>query len=716
MAVVEVRNGFKYYGNPKKPAIILNGLNMTVMRSSIYGLLGASGCGKTTLLSCIVGQRQLNSGEIKVLGLKPGLPGSGIPGPRVGYMPQDIALVEQMSIKEIIWYFGRIYGMTDEDIFDKFIMLKNLLELPPPQRLIGNCSGGQQRRVSFACAMIHIPEILILDEPTVGLDPILRERIWDFLVEITKTTKCAIIITTHYIEEARQANCIGLMRSGVLLAENSPEEILTKYGCNSIEDAFLLLSQKQGKSDEAQKSIIKEQTQNSNTPIQVITSETNEKIATLQTGEEFRFKKRMSFQEQRAPGFIGTFHFTSTRRMKALLAKNWVQFVRQSSSMAFVFIFPLLSLIPFFLAIGKTPKGIEIGIVNEEASLQQCYDETLVTVTRFNDSCEFSKISCRFMQNIDQDITIPVYYSSEAEAYKAANEAQVAGYIRFSHNFSEAMQSVLDERQFTEDWNINNFQILVRLDMSDQQIAYHLERKLHEAYKSFMQDIMVDCGIPKHFANIPVHFLKPIYGSFDEEYQKFIIPGILITIVFFIVTLTTASTFISERADGIWDRTLVAGISTSEMLLAHIISQSLIVIIQCFEVIFFVAFVFNVQSNGDSALLIWLLVSIGFCGMLFGLLISIYSTSHTVANFVTTGAFYPMIILSGILWPLEGMNSFLRHAVKLLPFTLPIISARNIIEKGWSITDLDVSKGFIAIGIWIFIFAVLCVFGLRRRS
>ena len=123
-------------------------------------------------------------------------------------MPQEIALTEEFSIKETIYYFGRIYGMSADRIRERYKLLKDLLDLPPGSRLLGHCSGGQKRRVSFAAAMVHEPELLILDEPTVGLDPILREKIWSFLVETTRTSKLAVIITTHYIEEAKQANCV----------------------------------------------------------------------------------------------------------------------------------------------------------------------------------------------------------------------------------------------------------------------------------------------------------------------------------------------------------------------------------------------------------------------------------------------------------------------------------------------------------------------------
>lgn len=121
-----------------------------------YGLLGASGCGKTTLLSCIVGQKKLQEGQISVLGtcFKAHSSTTAL-GPRIGYMPQDIALVNELSIKETIYYFGRIYGMHDDRIRERFKILKDLLELPDGSRLVENLSGGQKRRVSFACALVH---------------------------------------------------------------------------------------------------------------------------------------------------------------------------------------------------------------------------------------------------------------------------------------------------------------------------------------------------------------------------------------------------------------------------------------------------------------------------------------------------------------------------------------------------------------------------------
>ena len=211
---------------------------------SSYGLLGASGCGKTTVLSAIVGLKKLDNGVITVFNGIPGNRKIGIPGRRVGYMPQETALYGEFSIIETLHYFGRIYGMEKTKIEEKIKFLTEFLELPNGKILIRKLSGGQQRRISFAVALLHDPELLILDEPTVGVDPMLRQKIWNHLMELA-TENRTILITTHYIEEARQAHYVGLMRNGKLLAEDSPMQLLNIYSLNTLEEVFLKLCVKE---------------------------------------------------------------------------------------------------------------------------------------------------------------------------------------------------------------------------------------------------------------------------------------------------------------------------------------------------------------------------------------------------------------------------------------------------------------------------------------
>ena len=215
---------------------VLQGLGMTVDDGSIYGLLGPSGCGKTTLLKVILGFLEPESGIMNVKG--------EIPGSDVGYSPQEIALYPDLSIAETMRFHGRLHGMKADQILSRQSWLIEFLDLPEPNRPVGKLSGGQKRRVSLAVAFLHEPALLLLDEPTVGVDPELRARIWDHLQEIA-ANGTTIVITTHYIDEAGKANRVGLMRDGILLAEDTPQSVMDSQSASSLEEAFLALCRRE---------------------------------------------------------------------------------------------------------------------------------------------------------------------------------------------------------------------------------------------------------------------------------------------------------------------------------------------------------------------------------------------------------------------------------------------------------------------------------------
>ncbi|XP_053672048.1 ABC transporter G family member 20 [Anopheles nili] len=719
MTAVEVISGYKYYGKANDPnkKIVLNHLNMSVTRGSIYGLLGASGCGKTTLLSCIVGRKFLNDGEISVLGGTPGTTGSGVPGPRIGYMPQDIALVEEFTIKETIYYFGRIYGMSKEKIRERYKLLKHLLELPGDDRYVGNCSGGQQRRVSFAAAMVHEPELLILDEPTVGLDPLLREKIWQYLVETTSTSKMAVIITTHYIEEAKQAGFIGLMRNGILLAEDSPTNILERFSCTSLEEAFLNLCQKHGPSEEADRTTHQTQALRAIVDAQDL----KKVIPALATNEQKAKDGGGLFAEKRKP-LTSTIKelvsFTTKRRMNALLSKNFLQMIRQPAGMVFLFLYPIFQLVSFYIAVGGNPKGLRLGIVNEElTNIRHCFNESLMTTYYREDyECDLYKVSCRFLEKLNRSVAIQEYYDTYEDAYRDARKGKILGFIHFSENFTESLQDVRDNVRDADDGSFHTSEIKVYLDKSDQQITFFIEKKLLQTYREFAESLMTDCRLPKQLANIPITFETPVYGTFDEEFTDFMAPGVVMTMIFFLATLITATIFITDRLEGVWDRTIVAGITALELLLAHIITQTSIMLLQCIEIILLATFLFDAQNQGSNITVVGLLMLLGFAGMLYGLLISIFCDAHSTANFMATGSFYPMIILCGILWPLEGMPQYLQYIAYCFPFTIPSIAVRNVLTKGWSITNSQVYMGYGAVGVWIISLLLLCLLGLKIKK
>ena len=234
MAAISVEGLVRGYGSHQ----VLQGLDMAVEEGSIYGLLGPSGCGKTTLLKVILGFLKPESGTLSVKG--------DIPGSDVGYSPQEIALYPDLSIAETLRFHGRLHGMKAEQILSRQSWLIDFLDLPEPNRPVGKLSGGQKRRVSLAVALLHEPDLLLLDEPTVGVDPELRARIWNHLQEIS-SSGTTIVITTHYIDEAGKANRVGLMRDGILLAEDTPESVMESQSASSLEEAFLALCRREVK-------------------------------------------------------------------------------------------------------------------------------------------------------------------------------------------------------------------------------------------------------------------------------------------------------------------------------------------------------------------------------------------------------------------------------------------------------------------------------------
>jgi ABC-type multidrug transport system ATPase subunit len=162
----------------------------------------------------------------------------------VGYAPQEIALYPDLSIAETLRFHGRLHSMEPERILKRQDWLIDFLDLPAPTRTVGKLSGGEKRRVSLAVALLHEPAILLLDEPTVGVDPELRARIWKHMKEIAEGGT-SIVITTHYIDEAKQANRVGLMRHGKLLAEDTPEAVMNSQSAESLEEAFLVLCKRE---------------------------------------------------------------------------------------------------------------------------------------------------------------------------------------------------------------------------------------------------------------------------------------------------------------------------------------------------------------------------------------------------------------------------------------------------------------------------------------
>ncbi|MCV7407503.1 ABC transporter ATP-binding protein [Mycobacterium marseillense] len=214
----------------KRPA--LHDFSVQIATGSITGLLGPSGCGKTTLIRCIVGTQIVSSGTVCVLG-KPA--GSAELRRRVGYLPQDPTIYNDLRVVDNVRYFATLYGFDGQDA-DAAIERVGLTD--HRTALCGNLSGGQRTRVSLACALVCQPDLLVLDEPTVGLDPVLRADLWEQFTELARAGT-TLLVSSHVMDEADHCGDLLLMRDGRLVAHTTPSRLREDTGCTSLEDAFL---------------------------------------------------------------------------------------------------------------------------------------------------------------------------------------------------------------------------------------------------------------------------------------------------------------------------------------------------------------------------------------------------------------------------------------------------------------------------------------------
>ncbi|KAJ8918786.1 hypothetical protein NQ315_011070 [Exocentrus adspersus] len=729
-----VRRACKRYGTKSNPYVILDGLNMTVPKGCIYGLLGASGCGKTTLLHCIVGRKRLNSGEIWVLGGRPGSKGSGVPGPRVGYMPQEVALYGEFTIRETLKYFGWISDMTTAQVEAKVEFFLNLLMLPDADRQVKNLSGGQQRRVSLAATLLHEPELLILDEPTAGVDPLIRTSIWNHLVEITKHGRTTVIITTHYIDETRQAHQIGLMRGGYFLAEESPERLISQFNAESLEDVFLKLSVIQNMGKRRRSSILQTVTDTIQVP-SITAGAVNEAIAvddevgeisgefgdsvsmTTRTGRvsiapepTAEIPPELPPEDEPERSFKDYLKVVKMNHMRALIWKNFLWMWRNIPVMIFIIGLPVGQAILFCWSIGHNPAGIRVSVVNNEIDYpKDMCNETL--------GCNSTRLSCVYMDFITKNYSMEVeYYDSELEARTTVEKGQSWAMMVVPHNFSQSLKSRLDNGRDVPDWDLVSSLISVYADKSNENIATFLTRDLLFGFIHFFSSFLTSCEIDPRIAGLPLRWEDPVYGYEEPNFTDFAAPGVVLTIIFFMAVALTSGAMLMERNEGILERSLVNGINGTEILFSHVITQFVVMLGQTIMVLLFTFVIFQLTQDGSWVLVFTLTILAGICGMCFGFVVSCVCDNERSATYMALGSFLPIVMLCGIIWPIEAMNDYLRLVSYVLPLTQATDSLRCVIARNWDINNPVVHNGFISLLIWIAVFLTISILVLKFKK
>jgi len=219
--------------------VILDDLAFTVPSGRVTGLLGPSGCGKTTLMRVLVGVQAITEGSVTVLGLPAG---HARLRARVGYSTQSPAVYPDLTLAENLRYFGTVVGLRGRKLAEAIASVVGALDLGGlERRLVGTFSGGQLARVDLAVALLGSPSLLVLDEPTVGLDPVLRRDLWALFHGLT-AAGTSLLVSSHVMDEAARCDSLLFMRDGRFLASGGPQEVLLATGTSDLESAFLALA------------------------------------------------------------------------------------------------------------------------------------------------------------------------------------------------------------------------------------------------------------------------------------------------------------------------------------------------------------------------------------------------------------------------------------------------------------------------------------------
>lgn len=510
------------------------------------------------------------------------------------------------------------------------------------------------------------------------MDPLLRAAIWKHLVEMSKPDEktgkyTTIVITTHYIEEARQANRVGMMRFGKLLAEGAPDELLERYEKPNLDDVFLTLCMQDGdlettKTREERKSIVKHDN----------TQPESDKLIQTKTGNgQIANGKHNNNQDKAKDNWSPSNKNSKGQKVKACMLKTFNRMKRRIGFLIYQFVLPALQVSLFCLAIGQDPKDLPVAVVNAENGGASCdyFNPTIHRQCPLDMNGAFglpepnehlSNFSCRYLSFLDSSIAQPVYFTNLTDAITSVQDGHTWGVVSMDENFSQNLFDRILDSASNSDLKSVNLELLekssikIRMDVTNQHIAFTLQMKFVEAFEAFTKQIFEACDLPTEHANIPLVFEEPIYGSHELTFTDFMAPGIILTIVHSMALGYSAMIIIMERNEGLLDRTWVAGVTPGEFALSHFLVSLVVNLLQVIVTLVFMILIFQVPAEGSIVWIFLLTMLQGICGTTIGLIISAVCRTQQDATQIALGIFYPNLILSGIIWPVESMPTALR--------------------------------------------------------
>ena len=702
--VITVENLSRRFGS----LVAVDDVSFSVRRGAIFGLLGPNGSGKSTIIRMLLGILPPSSGTATVLSLD-AYRQSELIKPRVGYMSQQFSLYTDLSVQENLDFYARIYGLDRQRLAARRTAVVELTGIGDRLRqLAGTLSGGWKQRLALACSLIHEPEVLYLDEPTAGIDPVARRDLWDLLFTLS-SQGVTLLVTTHYMDEAERCTDVGYLYMSKLLVlgkpselkqlpdvtppgtrryelrVDSPTELLrTIRGVEQVRDAtlfgekiHLLVDQ----SLEPPEIVRRLQLDPAKVEIQITPPTLEDVFVSLTRMAENRGHEKLfspplnALQIENEVGTVGDhagdLSKETPRRgsefsgLWAILVKEFFHIRRQPSTLFFMFLVPLLQTIIFGYAINTQIEHIPTVVLDLDGrTAAQTLIETFRNTRRFT-------------------ITERVFDESAFHSAMRSGRAKIG--VIIPANFSERL--------------LHGEQALVQvlIDGSDSQIATTAQNSMQLLGQNISIQMARQKGDSLQLApsrdaagrgTLPIEIRTRLLYNPDLKSSNFFVPGLVGIILQLVTLFLTSFAVVRERELGTLEQLFVTPVGRSGLMLGKLVPYAVVGAVEVLIMLAVMIYLFGVPIHGNIGLLLTLSLLFTVCSLGLGLFISTIAKTQLEAFQFAFIVMLPSILLSGFVFPRAEMPLPIYVVSFALPATYFIEILRGIILRGAELADL----------------------------
>ncbi len=701
--VIDVGNLSRAFGHLKA----VDDVSFTVKRGAIFGLLGPNGSGKSTIIRMLCGVLEPSGGGATVLGYDVARDAEAIKR-RIGYMSQKFSLYPDLSVRENLEFYGRIYGLTPEVLrrrMDEVLSLTGIADRL--EQLAGNLSGGWKQRLALACALIHEPEVIFLDEPTAGIDPVARRQLWDLLFELAGRG-VTLFVTTHYMDEAERCTDVAYIYLGKVLVGGKPGELkaspdVTPAGTKRYElevdspatklaslrrtggviDATLfgetihLLVREDLSADQIVDHV--RSADEKPASIRPISPTLEDVFVTLTRAAEERRNSPSAAKEvppkpqpngaivprKRTPADRSPIRPRLWWGFFAILVKEFFHIRRQPSTLFFMLVIPVMQTLIFGFALDTQIEHIPTVVLNLDGRVQ-----SRELIDAFANTRKFV-----IAENVHDDDSF----------HRALTSGRVKVGILIPPDYSD---KILLGRQA---------QVQVLIDGSDSQVATTALNAADRLGLNRAMQLARAKGEASQFAPardeagalaIPIEVRPRLLYNPDLDSARFFVPGLVGIILQMVTLFLTSFAIVREREMGTLEQLFVTPVGRAGLLMGKLTPYAITGFFETLIVLTVMVFLFDVPIQGSITLLLSLAGLFIVCALGLGLLISTVAKTQLAAVQVAFAIMLPSVLLSGFVFPRSEMPLPIYLVTFAIPVTYFVEILRGIVLRGAGWNDL----------------------------